>query len=90
MAPEKKKFWKQNQPCRHASMWRGGGSAFGSGPWLQLTDKTAVHTAGGVIPAADGHPRQNLSLDYVAAVFVNVVVGLPNFPEPGERERWRR
>lgn len=79
---KKKILEAETHPADSASVWRGGGCAFGSVPTLQLADVAAAHTAGGVIPAADGHPRQNVSLDYVTAVLVNVVVGFANFPEP--------
>lgn len=73
-------------PADSASVWGGGGGgAVGSATSLQLADEAAGHAAGGVVPAADGHPRQNPSLDDVTAVLVNVVVGLAHFPEPGER-----
>ncbi len=60
------------------SVWRGRA---GASAHLFLTDEAPVHAARGVIPAADRHALQHACLHNVAAVLIDVVVGLAILPK---------
>lgn len=58
---------------------RHGGA--GAGAHLLLADEAPVHAAGGVVPAPDRHSLQHARFHDVAAVLVDVVIGLADLPE---------
>jgi len=66
---------------------RHGGA--GGGGHLLLADEGPVHGAGGVVPAPHRHSLQHLRLHDVAAVLVDVVVGLAGLPETAVRRGGR-
>lgn len=59
-------------------MWHGGA---GAGADLFLADVAPVHAAGGVVPTPDGHSLHYACFHDVAAVLVDVVVGLADLPK---------
>lgn len=64
-----------------ASVWYGGA---GASAHLFLADEAPVHAAGGVVPAPDRHSLQHTCFHDVAAVLVDVVVGLAHLPKSTE------
>lgn len=70
-----------------ASVWSGDAAA---GAHLLLADEAPVHAAGGVVPAPNRHALNHLCFHDVAAVLVDVVVGLTFLPETTGRQRERR